>query len=71
MPRASTGSSPSPTFLRPDFGNDYGCRITTGDFPRTDVPLRPRHRREGKVLYTEQVPEMTNEPDYKSAIAAL
>ena len=25
----------------------------------------------GKVLYTEQVPEITQEPDYEAALAAL
>lgn len=59
------------TFRSPDFGSDYGCRITTGDFRGLMSRCVLVIDEEGKVLYTEQVPEMTNEPDYKSAIAAL
>ena len=59
------------SFRSPDFGRDYGVEIITG-------PLRGLLSRavvivnqEGIVVYTEQVPEITQEPDYEAALAAL
>ena len=53
------------------FGKKYGVTIKTG-------PLKGLHSRavvvideKGKVLYTEQVPELTQEPNYEAALAAL
>ncbi len=58
-------------FRAPDFGQAYGVTITTG-------PLRGLLARavvivdaDGKVVYTEQVPEIAQEPDYSAALAAL
>lgn len=57
--------------FRSDFGDTYGCKLVTGPFrglmSRCVVVLDE----EGKVIYTEQVEEMTHEPDYDKAIAAL
>ena len=57
--------------FRSDFGTAYGVTMTDG-------PLRGLLARsvvvldgDGKVLYTELVPEITQEPDYDAAIAAL
>lgn len=56
--------------LREDFGDKYGVRIADGPmkglFARSVVVLDE----DGKVVYTELVPEITNEPDYKAAIKA-
>jgi thiol peroxidase len=53
------------------FGKDYGLEITTGPLAglnsRAVVVINP----EGKVVYTEQVAETTEEPNYESALAAL
>lgn len=53
------------------FGKKYGVTIKTG-------PLKGLHSRaivvineKGKVVYTEQVPEITQEPDYEAAIASI
>lgn len=53
------------------FGKDYGLEITDG-------PLSGLHSRaiivideNGKVVYTEQVSEITDEPDYEKALVAL
>lgn len=53
------------------FGKDYGLLIT-------DSPLKGLHSRavvvidtEGTIKYTEQVAEITQEPDYQKAIDAL
>jgi thiol peroxidase len=53
------------------FGTDYGVRIADGPLAgllsRAVVVVGPS----GKVIYTEQVPEITQEPDYDAALAAL
>lgn len=58
-------------FRSPAFGKDYGVTITTGPIAgllsRAIVVLDP----ESKVVYTEQVPEITQEPNYDAALAAL
>lgn len=53
------------------FGKDYGLEIENG-------PLAGLHSRcvvvvntEGKVIYTEQVPETVDEPNYEMALASL
>jgi len=53
------------------FGEDYGLRIIDGPlaglFSRCVVVLDEA----GKVIYTEQVPEITQEPDYAPVVALL
>lgn len=53
------------------FGKEYGLEIANG-------PLAGVHSRvvivadeNGKILYTEQVPEIVDEPNYKAALAVL
>jgi len=59
------------SFRDPSFGKDYGVLMTTGPLQgllsRAVVVLDGN----GKVLYTEQVPEITQEPNYEAALAAL
>ncbi len=54
-----------------NFGEDYGVRIINGPLrgvlSRAIVVLDENN----KVIYTEQVPEIGQEPDYKSAILAV
>jgi len=54
-----------------DFGNRYGVRIVdgplTGLLARAIVILDEK----GKVIYTQLVPEIKEEPDYESALASL
>lgn len=54
-----------------DFGEKYGVLMTDGPLcgllARAIVIINP----EGKVIYTELVPEITQEPDYEAALAAL
>ena len=53
------------------FGEDYGVTITDGPlaglFSRAVVILDEK----GTIIYTEQVPEITQEPDYEAALKAL
>lgn len=58
--------------LRSDkFGRDFGVLITDGPlaglFSRAVVVIDEN----GKVIYTEQVPDIVNEPDYEAAISVL
>ena len=57
--------------FRSDFGSSFGVRMTDGKFAgllaRSVVVLDA----DGKVVYTELVPEIAQEPDYDSAVAAL
>ena len=62
---------PASAFRSLDFGQLYGVTLTDG-------PLRGLLARSvvvldetGKVIHTELVPEIANEPDYAKAMAAL
>lgn len=62
---------PASTFRNPEFGSGYGVTIVDGPLKgllsRAVVVLDES----GKVIYTEQVPEITQEPNYDAALAAL
>jgi thiol peroxidase len=53
------------------FGKDYGVTITDGPlagvFSRAVVTID----QQGMVLYSEQVPDIVQEPDYAAALASL
>ena len=62
---------PASTFRAADFGQAYGLTLTDG-------PLKGLLARavvvvdgSGKVLHTELVPEIAQEPDYNAALAVL
>lgn len=63
--------TPLSAFRSPAFGKDYGLTITTGPLTgllaRAVIILDPA----GKVIYRELVPEITQEPDYESALKIL
>ena len=58
-------------FRSPEFGRDYGVTITTGPLAgllsRAVVILDSSNL----VVYTEQVPEITQEPDYEAVLEVL
>lgn len=58
-------------FRDSNFGKDYGVQFSDGPLSgllsRAVVVVDP----EGKVSYTQQVPEIVDEPDYSSALAAI
>lgn len=62
---------PASVFRHPQFGDDYGVMITDGPLAgllsRAVIILDE----EGKVVYTEQVGELTEEPNYAGITAAL
>ncbi|HEU4842352.1 MAG TPA: thiol peroxidase [Ilumatobacteraceae bacterium] len=57
--------------FRSEFGSDYGVAMSEGPLngllSRAVVVVDA----EGNVAYTEQVPEIGQEPDYEAALAAL
>lgn len=58
-------------FRNHDFGKDYGVEMTSGPlaglYSRCVIVID----RNGTVRYTEQVPEITQEPDYEAALKAI
>jgi thiol peroxidase len=58
-------------FRGPDFGKDYGVTLTDGPlaglFARAVVVVG----KDGKVTYTQLVSEITQEPNYDQALAAV
>lgn len=59
------------TFRHPEFGIAYGATMTTGPLAglmsRAVVVINEK----GLVVYTEQVPEIAQEPNYDNALRAL
>lgn len=53
------------------FGEDYGVRIVDGPLAGLMSRAVVIVGKDGKVVYTEQVPEITQEPDYEKALNAL
>lgn len=53
------------------FGKDYGVTIATGPIAGLLSRAIVIIGADGKVTYTEQVPEITQEPNYDAALAAL
>lgn len=62
---------PVSVFRNPEFGSGYGVTIADGPLAgllsRAVVVIDAN----GKVVYTEQVSEITQEPNYDAALAAL
>ena len=61
---------PVSTFRNPEFGTDYGVTITDGPLAGLLSRAVVVIDESGNVIYTEQVPEITQEPNYEAALAA-
>lgn len=59
------------SFRNPEFGDDYGVRISDGPIAGLMSRAVVVIDENGKITYTEQVPEITQEPDYDAALAAI
>jgi len=59
------------TFRSPDFGETYGLRMVDG--PLADLMARAVLviDGQGKVVYSQLVPDIAQEPDYDTALACL
>jgi len=62
---------PVSIFRNPAFGKDYGATIADGPLAGLLSRAVVVVDESGKVTYTEQVPEITQEPNYEAALAAL
>lgn len=58
-------------FRNGSFGKDYKLEITDGPLAGLESRVVIILDEEGKVIYTQQVPEIVNEPDYEAALAVL
>ncbi len=54
-----------------DFGSDYGVLIQDGPLAGITARAVVVLDADNKVLYTQLVPDITQEPDYEAALAAL
>lgn len=53
------------------FGKDYGLEISDGLLQGLHSRSVVVVNEEGTIVYTQQVPEIVDEPDYQAALAAL
>ena len=58
-------------FANGSFGKDYGVEISDGAFSNLHSRAIVVVNGEGTVMYTEQVPEVGQEPNYEAAVAAI
>lgn len=58
-------------FRTGDFGKDYGVEIIDGPLAGLESRAVIVLNEEGNVVYTQQVPEIVDEPDYEAALTAL
>jgi len=62
---------PVSDFRTGNFGKDYGLRITDGTLEGLLTRAVIIINEAGKVIYTEVVPEITQEPDYDASLREL
>lgn len=58
-------------FREGSFGKDYGLEMTDGALEGLHSRVVIVIDENGKVVYTEQVPEIADEPNYEAALAVL
>jgi thiol peroxidase len=63
--------TPLSVFRSKGFGKDYGVEITGGPLAGLLSRAIVIVDETGNVIYTQQVPEITDEPDYDTALSAL
>ena len=62
---------PVSVFRNPEFGSGYGATIADGPLAGLLSRVVVVINESGKVVYTEQVTEITQEPNYEAALEAL
>ena len=58
-------------FRHPEFGKAYGVTVVDGPLAGLLARAVVVIGKDGKVIYTEQVPEIAQEPDYDAALKAI
>jgi len=64
-------SARNASIFRSSFARDYGLQITTGGMAGLASRVVLVLDGDNRVIYSEQVPEIVQEPDYEAALAAL
>ncbi|SEO67778.1 thiol peroxidase [Aquisalimonas asiatica] len=59
---------PASTFRQPEFGSDYGVAMANGPLAGLLSRAVVVVNAQGDVVYSEQVPEIGQEPDYEQAL---
>lgn len=59
------------SLFRSNFGEEYGVKMSDGPLAGLTSRAVVVVDEKGKVIYTEQVPEITTEPNYDKALEAL
>ena len=59
------------SIFRSSFGKDYGVEMTSGPLKGILSRAIVVIDESGKVIYTQQVPELVDEPNYEAALAVL
>lgn len=62
---------PASDFNTGKFGKDYGLEMTSGKMAGLHSRVVIVADENGKILHAQQVPELTHEPDYESALESL
>jgi thiol peroxidase len=62
---------PLSVFRNQDFGQDYGVTITSGPLKGLLARAIVIINQQRKIIYTEQVPEIKQDPDFDRALSAL
>lgn len=62
---------PVSAFRHPEFGEDYGVKITEGKLAGLLSRAIIIINKDGKIIYTELVGEISKEADYASALASV
>ena len=62
---------PVSLFRSPEFGKAYGTQIVDGPMRGLQARAVVVVDEQGKVIYTQLVEKIENEPDYAAALAAL
>lgn len=57
--------------FRSSFADEYGLRINSGKLLGLNSRAVIIINKDNKIIYTEQVPEITQEPNYEAAMSAL
>jgi thiol peroxidase len=63
--------TPASAFRGPDFGKDYGVSMVDGPLAGLFARAVVVFDKTGKVVHTELVPEIAQEPNYDQALATL
>ena len=62
---------PLSSFRSPEFGTNYGVKMTTGPFAGLESRAIVIVDKTGKIVYTDQTPDIVQDPSYEAALDAV